>query len=127
MSKLHKSGENTRLQEYAASSRILNSHVLSSAHFNYYFLMMEAKLTLIQNMKVVALWIIFPMPQESSNLELFRLRYDQNTIEWSEFCSAFDHRVALLFFDILTRQTIELDFYVFIPNVYLSLIFKMVQ
>ena len=41
--------------------------------------------------------------------------------------SAFDHAHALLYFDFLTRKMTELDFDVFIPNVDLSLSFKMLE
>ena len=40
---------------------------------------------------------------------------------------ALDHAHVLLYFDILTRKTTELDFDVFIPNVDLSLSFKMIK
>ena len=40
--------------------------------------------------------------------------------------STFDNTVVLLYFDILTMKMTELDFDVFIPNVDLSLSFKMV-
>ena len=40
--------------------------------------------------------------------------------------SDFDSRVALQHFDILTMKKTELDFVVFIPNVEISLSFKMV-
>ena len=40
--------------------------------------------------------------------------------------SAFDNRVALLYFDILTRKMTEMDFDVFILNVDIYVSFKMV-
>ena len=40
--------------------------------------------------------------------------------------SAFDNRVVLLYFDFLTMKKTELDFNAFIPNVDLSLNFKMI-
>ena len=40
--------------------------------------------------------------------------------------STFNNRVSLLYSDILTMKTTELDFDVFIPNVALSLNFKIV-
>ena len=45
------------------------------------FLMMEAELTLAQNMKIIALWVSFLMPQESSNVELCRMRNYQNILD----------------------------------------------
>ena len=41
--------------------------------------------------------------------------------------SAFNNRVALLYFDILTRKTTEMDFDVFILNVDIYVSFKIVQ
>ena len=46
------------------------------------FLMMETELTLEQNMKVVSLWVRFPMHQELSNLDLCRLINNQNIPNW---------------------------------------------
>ena len=45
---------------------------------NAMFFMIEAELTLDQNMKVVDLIVSFPMHQESPHLDLYRLRKDQN-------------------------------------------------
>ena len=42
-------------------------------------LMMEAQLALEQNIKVVDLWVSFPMRQASSHLDLYKLKKDQNT------------------------------------------------
>ena len=41
--------------------------------------------------------------------------------------SAFNNRVALLYFDILTRKTTEMDFDGFILNVDIYVSFKIVQ
>ena len=46
------------------------------------FLMMETELTLEQNMKVIPLWVRFPMHQELSHLDLCRLINIQNIPHW---------------------------------------------
>ena len=57
------------------------------------------------------------MHQGSSELELGGLKDDQNTTTGQSLVSAFDPEIALLYFDILTRKPIKLDFDVFISNV----------
>mgnify|MGYP004718162411 CR=1 FL=1 len=88
--------------------------------------MMDAKLTLVQNLPVVALWVSFPMHQILSNLEIYGLSNDQYTSTIQSFVLAFDNRVALLYFDILTMKTTELDVEILTRNIDLSFNFKIV-
>ena len=66
--------------------------------------MMEAELTLLQNMKVVTLWVIFPMlknhPTWSSvDREMTKIPSNgQNTI------SVFDNKIPLLYFDFFDYE-----------------------
>ena len=66
------------------------------------------------------------MPQESSNLEFCRIKMTKIPSTGQNSISAFNHEVVLLYFDFLTRKMTEPDFNVFIPNVDLSLSFKIV-
>ena len=67
------------------------------------------------------------MPQELSHLDTVDQEMTKILSTGQRSVSAFDNRVAPLYFDSLTMKMIELDFVVFMPNVYLSLTFKLVQ
>ena len=67
------------------------------------------------------------MHQESSHLDLCRLRNGKIPLTGQYPISAFDRNFVLLYFGFLTRKISELDFNVFIRIVELRLSFKMVQ
>ena len=70
------------------------------------FLMLEAELALLKYESCNSL-SYFPMHQKSSNLEFCGPRNEPLTGQ--NLVSPFDHEHALLYFNFLTRKTIELD------------------
>ena len=79
--------------------------------FNCYFLDVGGRHSSFINTKVVNIWLSFPKHQESSNLELWRPRYDQNTTDWSElYCQLsiadFDFCISIFWLGLRLNRTL---------------------